>query len=363
MPYCRECGSRFEEEAGACKSCGAELTVNDGTGASSVTEDSKVEPVEAGESILTTAGKGPEEPAPSLPDESPKKPEIAVEIVKSNNNPVFEKIMDDFMRREGSSLGSHRNQIESHLGKGLIKPVAVENCMDGYHFKYDEPPRQSNKPELQNEKIVEFRVSGEPEPGTANKTSGEMKNKTDEAEAKTIEAEAVAPELDLEKGDRAVPEPEAGPGEAGPGTEPKPASDRGDSGADETDRPQEEAEGLPEKETDSEAVEAKPEFGGDTPPEVVWEGRRTWYGLTLNEFYRLTDRAAIVLKEDGSKFTEVDWESVSAINIKQNWLAKLLNIGNLEITGANSGPLLILEGIENPERVRERLVKILDFKV
>lgn len=352
MPYCQDCGSHFDNEAGACKSCGAEITVNDGTNPSTAEKGFGTEPLEDAGDIITPE-KGPdddvEQPATSLTDENLKIPDVTAETMKPNDNPVFEKIMDDFMRQESLSLGTHRNQIESHLGKGLIKPMVIENCMDGYHFRYDEPPRQINKANPQNEKVVEFRVSGEPELGIANKEVDEVQIETDESGAKVITAE-----IDLEKSNQAAPDLE---------TEPEAGSKEVDSDVAETNFLQDEAEITPEQKTDSEAFEGDPELSEVILPEVVWEGRRTWYGLTLNKFYRLTDQSAIVLKEDGSKFTEVDWESVSEIRLRQNWLAKLLNIGNLEIIGLNFGPLLILEGIENPERIRERLVKMLDSEV
>ncbi|NLW47553.1 MAG: hypothetical protein GXY86_09495 [Firmicutes bacterium] len=332
MPYCQECGSRFEDESGVCKSCGVELTVNG-----------------AGES------------GTSLPDEEPEKPELSAETMKPNNNPVFEKIMDDFMHQEGLSLGSRRNQVESHLGRGLIKPVTIENCMDGYHFKYDEPPRQINKPEPQNENVVEFRVSGEPEAGIANQETEEVRKETGEADAKIIEEETVSLETDLGNGEQTVSELGSEVELEENGSEVVSGSEN--LGANQSDLLQDEAENLTENNTDSEVVEEETELSVDTSPEVIWEGYRTWYGLTLNEFYRLTNCSAVALKEDGSKFTEVDWGLVSTIHIKQNWLAKLLNVGNLELIGLNSGPLLILEGINNPEKIRKRLVKILDYKV
>jgi hypothetical protein len=352
MPYCQDCGSHFENEAGACKSCGAEIPVNGGTNHSTAEKNIGNEPLkDAGDITTPKKGRGddPKQPATSLMDEATKASDEASETMKSNNNPVFEKIMDDFMRQESLSLGTHRNQIESHLGKGLIKPVAIENCMDGYHFKYDEPPRQINKADPQNEKVVEFRVSGEPELGNVNKEIDEVKVETNESEAKDITVE-----IELKEDNQVALEPdreaEAGPEEVSPDVA-------------ETNFLQDEAEVTPEQETNSEADEGDPELVEVISPEVVWEGRRTWYGLPLNEFYRLTDQGAIVLKEDDSKFKEVVWETVSEIRINQNWLTRLLNLGNLVITGLNSEPLLVLEGIENPERIRERLVEILGSKI
>lgn len=347
MPYCQDCGSYFESESGACKSCGAEITVNDGTNSSTV-KDFRTEPLEdAGD--ITNPEKGPkkdlEQPTPSMDEESKISDDA---FIKPNDNPVFEKIMDDFIRQE-SYLGTHRNQIESHLGKGLIKPVAIENCMDGYHFKYDEPPRQINKADPQNEKDVEFRVSGEGELGIESKEIDEVKIETDESEAKVV-----TDEIDLKEDNQAAFEPDT---EAETGLK-----DVGFEVA-ETNSPQDEAEAILEQKADFETVEGDPEPSEVITPEVVWEGRRTWYGLPLNELYRLTNRSAIVLKEDGSKFNEVVWEAVSEIRLNQNRLAKLLNIGNLVIIGLNSEPLLILEGIENPEGIRERLVKILGSKI
>lgn len=352
MPYCQDCGSHFENEAGVCKSCGAEITVNSGTNLSTVKKDIMTEPLEDSKDIITPE-KGLEDdlelPATSLIDEVSKTSDVTPEIVKPNNNPVFEKIMDDFMRQESLSLGTHRNQIESHLGKGLIKPVAIENCMDGYHFKYDEPPRQINKAEPQNEKIVEFRVSGEPELGIVDKEIEEIKSETDESEAKVVTTE-----IDLKEDNQVAPELET---VVEVGTE--------EVGFDvaETDFLQDEAEVTHEQEIDFETVEGDSELVEVISPEVVWEGRRTWYGLPLNEFYQLTDQGVIVLKKDGSKFNEVAWSAVSEIRLNQNWLAKLLNIGNLVVIGLNSEPLLNLEGIDNPEGIRERLVKILGSKI
>ena len=56
-------------------------------------------------------------------------------------------VRTDLSSRKDGLAGSHRTQFETHLGKGLIKPVAVESSIDGFHFKYDEALRQLVKPE------------------------------------------------------------------------------------------------------------------------------------------------------------------------------------------------------------------------
>lgn len=359
MSYCQECGSHFEQDIGICSSCGNKLSDVEETDASLSTTDTEVDPLEAGSGSINPLNPleaGEEESVASSPEANLKEPEQLEITTEFDENPVFEEKPVEFMHQEGLSIGSHRNQVESHLGKGLIKPVAVENCMDGFHFKYDEPQRQITKPEPQKEKIVEFRVSGDLESSSEAKEVKEAQEYKEEE--KVLEDTPDIVGAHFENGEKRV-EPEAiVEVESESGLKSEPESEPEDANSDEATLV--EKVDLPEDELISEIDNLEPEISSDIEAEVIWQGHRTWNGLTLKEEYRITDRSAILVSGDGLNLKEIEWSLVSKISLKQNWLTKLLGIGNLEIIGLNSEPLLILEGIDHPEQVEKTLVQILD---
>lgn len=348
MPYCQECGSYLEQDINICSSCGNKLidVLLDNTSLSK------------GETEVNSLNPDSNATPPSgIIEKSQEKAEATEqEPIASGpeSNLAFNGSQSEFIPQEGISIGSHWNQVESHLGKGLIKPVAMENCMDGYHFKYDEPPRQITKPEPQKEKVVEFRFSGEPEPSEETKVI-----------PGTDEADKVNREFSDTLGENFnQDEPQA---ETGPIIEPEPGTE---SNLEKPDLIEENPDQLTPVEevglTDGDLVpeigDLEPEIRSAEEPEILWEGHRSWYGLPLKEVYRITDQSVMLLR-DGQILKEIQWRTVSEIALKQNWLAKLLNIGNLEVIGIISEPLLVLEGIDHPEQLQKTLVEMLSPKV
>jgi len=347
MPYCQECGSHFEEDMNICSSCGNKLSEVEDTHLFQPRADTEVAPSEAESTPappLETLGEV--EYTSIYPEEKISESELK-KIAETNVDSVFEKSPVEFIHQEGLSIGSHRNQVESHLGKGLIKPVAIENSMDGFHFKYDEPPRQINKVEPQKEKIIEFRVSGETEPI--------VKAKEDKEEEKVLQDISDSVEAGFKKDEKAIEPEEIVESQSEPESRPE------DNYQDEVVTVEEGS--LPENKLISEIVNPEPEIRSDIEPEILWKGNRTWNGLKLKEEYRITDQSAILLSGDGQKLKEVEWRLVSGISLKQNWLSKLLGIGNLEIIGLYFEPLFILEGIDHPELIQKILAERMNFKV
>ncbi len=335
MPYCQECGSHFEQGINTCNSCGNLLSEVEETERSRPRSDIKDDPLdEAGNTVICS-------------EEKLNGSKGLEKIAESNINSVFGKNSVEFIHQEGLNVGSHRSQAESHLGKGLIKPVVIENCMDGFHFKYDEPPRQITKAEPQKEKVIEFRVSGEPEPL--------VEAKDDRESEKALQDLLDNAGADFEKDEKAV-EPER---IVESNHEPESCQE----GYREDEEITVEESSLPENGLITEIVNLEPEIRPESEPEVLWNGYRTWYGLNINEEYQITVQSAILFSGDGHKLKEVEWQSVSGISLKQNWLEKLLGIGNLELIGQKSVPLFILKGIDHPEQIQKMLVERVDFKV
>ena len=353
MPYCQECGSYLEQDINTCSSCGNKLVDVLPDKASPAKEETESESLKTDEDTLSPSNFAEKS------QEIAESPEGAIESSKEHQpssnpepNSAFNGIQTEFKPQEGIGLGSHWNHIESHLGKGLIKPVAIENCLDGYHFKYDEAPRQIIRPEPQQEKVVEFRFSGEPEP-------------TEEAKEiqEAVEVEKANQEIsDAAEGDLNQDELQAETEQVG-----KLGTDSDSELSDPVeDNPEQaapvEENGLLEDDLVPEISAPEPEIRAAVEPEILWEGHRSWYGLALKERYRITDQSLMLLC-DGQILKEIEWRSVSEIVLKQNWLAKLLYIGNLEIMGAISEPLLILEGIDHPEELQKTLVEMVSSKV
>lgn len=353
MPYCQECGSYLEQDINICGSCGNKLVDVFLDNASSPKGETEGEPLNTTDntpSHLSIVEKSQEKAGvPESAIESDKEPQPSA---GRGLNSAFNGIQSEFIPQEGIGFGSHWNQVESHLGKGLIKPVAIENCMDGYHFKYDEPPRQITRPEPQQEKVVEFRFSGESEPSEEDKGIQEAieAEKANQEISDAAGGDLNQDELQTETEQNIKPEAE------NDSERTEPVEDNPDQAT-----PVEENI-LPEDDLVPEIGAPEPEIRAAAEPEILWEGRRSWYGLTLKEGYRITDQSLMLLC-DGQILKEIEWRSVSEITLKQNWLAKLLNIGNLEVMGTISEPLLILEGIDHPEQLQKTLVEMVPPKV
>lgn len=348
MPYCQECGSHFEQDINTCSSCGNKLSEVEESNLFQPRADTEVASLEADSIPIQPLEILDEAEYTSIcPEEKLNESEQLKKIAETNVNSILGSNSVEFIHQEGVSIGSHRNQVESHLRKGLIKPVTIENCMDGFHFKYDEPQRQINKVEPQNEKVIEFRVSGETEPI--------VKAKEDKEEEKVLQDISDSVKADIKKDDKAI-EPEEI-------VESKSESESNSEEYHDDEVVPVEEGSLLEKELISDIVNPEPEIRSDIELDILWKGFRTWNGLKLKEEYQITDQSAILLNGIGQKLKEVEWRSVTKISLKQNWFSKLLGIGNLEIIGLDTEPLLILEGIDHPEDIQKMLVERVESKV
>lgn len=341
MPYCQECGSYYEQDISVCSSCGNKFFIDQGNNEQPSAMEIPTETPGANSNTTTQLNSdvGKEEFVAPFPELIFKEGELLERATESKENSIIEESAVEFVLQEGTNFGVRRNQAESHLGKGLIKPVAIESCMDGYHFKYDEPPRQITKSEPQKEKVVEFRVSGEPE----------FKVQTNEEE---IEAEKFSEDIS----DKTETEPDLLE------TDSQAETDNNTEKTNSEDATPLEEVSIPEEEIFS-PTNVEPEIRSEIKSEALWEGQRTWYGLPLKEKYRVTDRAVLLLDGDGQELKAIEWRLVSAISLKHNWFSKLLAIGDLEIIGSDSELLLILKGIEHPERLQKLLVETVELKV
>ncbi|NLY76030.1 MAG: PH domain-containing protein [Firmicutes bacterium] len=344
MPYCQECGSLLEQGVTICGSCGN--TYSESGDAASHEEEAELTPENEADRIESDNSEKTSleiiENEAEISSEKPVAPDSGETTGQSENIANSAAGPNGFIQQEGRTSGSHRTQFETHLGKGLIKPVAVESSIDGFHFKYDEALRQPVKPETSKpEKIVEFRVSGEAE-SLREKEAEREAEATIEPEA-PVEAEAAKEAPTVEPVMEVVAEPEPEVSE--------------DTGVDQT-----QADGEIELSKDAPVMEPEPAEAGNSPEteaELLWEGPRTWYGLCRKERYRITDRTVALFDGDGQKITEVEWRIVARICLKQNWWSKLLGIGDLAIIGRNSENLLVLEGIGQPERLRDLLTRLI----
>lgn len=363
MPYCQECGSYIDPDTNNCGSCGNKLIDVELTSVSQSEANSESEQLEADGNVLQSSDTvSPTGPTAPVQEEITKEPELLEKNPDESSNTstvsALKESPSGFIPQEGISVSPHWNQIDSHLGRGLIKPVAIENCMDGYHFKYDEPPCQIIKPEQQKDKPIEFRFTGEFNPGDeAGKVveTNEVveKNEVEEVGQEHSDATGVEPEKD---GPEVAPEQIAEPGsDLGTVTEDNNLT------ADNQDKeiPVQDGEALVE---DFGFQENDLTPGVDAEPENFWKGHRSWYGLTLKEEYRVTAQSLVVINDSGRVLKEIEWQSVSWIELKQNWLSKWLNIGNLELIGVNAQPLFILEGIDHPEQLQKMLVENIGLK-
>lgn len=373
MSYCQECGSYIEPNMNNCGSCGNKLIDVELTGVSPSEASLEGNQQEApGNALQSSDTLSPTEPTVPAQEGSIQKPEVFDGKLDESSNTstlsVFKESPSKFSPQEGISVGSHWNQMDSHLGKGLIKPVAIENCMDGYHFRYDEPPCQITKPEPQKEKAVEFRFSAESnlsdEAGKVVGTNEAVEINEEEVSQEHPNTNGVEPEKDEPE---VVPEQIAEPGQEIETTakeeDNNPTEDTQDEGISvrEGEAPVAEVS-LQENNLPSE-VDAEPETSHDTKPEIIWKGHRSWYGLALKEEYRVTAQSLVIMNDSGQVLKEIEWRFVSQIELKQNWLSKWLNIGNLDIIGTNSELLITLEGVEDPEQLQKMLVETVCFKV
>jgi hypothetical protein len=94
----------------------------------------------------------------------------------------------------------------------------------------------------------------------------------------------------------------------------------------------------------------------DDEEKILWEGRPF---LSLVEFYTLTnERIKVVKGLIGKDIENFELIRVQDIDITQNLSERIMGIGDITITGADStNPIIVLRNIQNPSEVYELLRK------
>lgn len=100
----------------------------------------------------------------------------------------------------------------------------------------------------------------------------------------------------------------------------------------------------------------KIEVTEDGEEKILWEGRPF---LSLVEFYTLTnERIKVVKGLIGKDIENFELIRVQDIDITQNFSERIMGIGDITVTGADSSnPQIILRNIQNPSEVYEMLRK------
>jgi hypothetical protein len=160
MPYCSGCGSRYQEGDRVCKSCGFEL-VYDVDPKSAGTGKDKTFAGGAGKTARSRRRKKAnsiQKPELSNPDRRDKQAGVPQnQTVAARPAPQSESRC---LQSEVIPRPALCNDI--HLGKGIIKPKWSEVGLDGFHFKYEEPPVGVRKTEsVLKEMSAEFRSSNQ----------------------------------------------------------------------------------------------------------------------------------------------------------------------------------------------------------
>lgn len=234
------------------------------------------------------------------------------------------------------------SNMESQLGKGLIKPHSVEFGIDGFHFKYDKPLRNFPKIENSKDKVVEFRVTC-PEPGSevSSEESIEVAKSVSTEVTKVTEAEKTV-EVEISNyTDETIEQPlEKETGPAG-----------------------EELSGeFPEVQLESvrnDAPEPELEITRDT--EILWEDTKRWLGIPMAIQYRISNESLQIIETSKRKFSEIDLILISEVKLKQSWLDKLFGTGDLLISVKHLPETgLVLVGIRNSESVRRLITNLIN---
>jgi hypothetical protein len=170
MPYCPGCGSRYQEDDRVCKSCGMELNpdvppttkakVQSNTPRQTTKPRRKKRPNSSRKTKFTAENQSVKAPSvPTAPVETAKV-NNSIEVAETKvtaESPPTEELLEKRLHVE---MVTHMPDLyEIHLGKGIIKPKAVEVGLDGFHFKYESPNPTFEKGEMiKNEQVAELRV-------------------------------------------------------------------------------------------------------------------------------------------------------------------------------------------------------------
>lgn len=351
MTYCSVCGIRYENAGRICTGCGNEL------------------------------GKTTEQAADDRP--------LYEDSTVLNPAPIND------LEVPGRGLDPDQ---ESQLGKGLIKPYAIELEIDGVHFKYDKPVRNFAKHENIKEKVVEFRVSC-PDSGTPSlKETGEDTANPVGEESQIPQEHALLPisqavisgEGTLEEtiselndgapglaGQKNAADEDAVPGPASetvqegfqnPITgdeklakqEIPPVAEVAETVPEDTVPPEPILENTPEIFLEPELVPEielpEPELESQEDKLILWEDHRRWFGIPLNYQYRISNRSLQIIDRLARKFSEVDLTLISEVRLRQSWLDKIFNTGELTVFVKHLPDTgMKLSGIRYPEKVRRLL--------
>jgi hypothetical protein len=136
MPYCSGCGSRYQEGDRICKSCGFILTeVGEKPDGKRGMRSGKKNSKTRGKKKLRVS----QDMARVASDQAEKlRSEVAPETTPGPAKTVGPS---EARRLEAGMVGFAAEADEIHLGKGIIKPKAVELGVDGFHFIYEEQPQ------------------------------------------------------------------------------------------------------------------------------------------------------------------------------------------------------------------------------
>lgn len=329
MPYCSECGVHYPEEETTCRSCGHLLNPE-----SPPTENTTPVPEPAGEVSLTKTVMGGAEPINS------------------------------------------RFQEESQLGKGLIKPFAIEIEADGTHFKYDKPPRSFGRAEVRKDISAEYRVTvSDPEPKSAEELpeavppewNEHWNEEYTEEPAAEPDAESIGrDETDIEApGETAelerpeAPAPQISPNETA-------LQDQSPSGQPESE--ESDTGGAVEEpfvlDADMDFQPEEPELEPEEEIETLWEGRRTVLGIPRSTYYRITNRSVLLNDYQTRRVAELELRLISAVELRRSWIDKLFGVGDLVFNVKElPAPGFCLIGIPNPEKVLRLLEDLIPSKV
>lgn len=229
---------------------------------------------------------------------------------------------------------------ESHLGKGLIRPTAIEVGIDGYHFSYEKPAPYSGKAEISKQKGVAERSVSLPEDvegiisSDAEDYDVAMELQTDTFAGDDVPEEANAPEIQL------IPDEV----EFIEGFEPLIEEEMSIE--------------LKELEAEQLDVEVPLEVKVIEPvEEVYYSARLTWYGVPLPVTCRLTNRG-VLITDINDQTTCFGLDNIAGVRLKQSFLAKILGIGNL-LLELRDGEHQVLQGVVKPRELLEKLENLL----
>ena len=361
MQYCSECGLFFNDQALSCSSCGYEFTTDskeelNAVGSLSPVEKKvevlpeQVEPELKAEPINVTADVQIVETEAGLGEDSESEDNLTPDEVGIQPVEILEKQAENVVWQP--ETGFSRAEEESQLGKGIIKPQAVEVSPDGFHFKYDTPPPRVVKVDSLRGNLAEYRVTSSDELPEAN---------GDKASADSLlPPEAISGDKEIA---RAVAEMGLEGNEAG--------QDISDNVA-KTEEPFDvsyaeagpEAENLaPLDSAEPESIEPELKLDAETTG-VIWEGVQTWFGIPGNKIYRISNDAVEIMNQQGKAVLEVGWANINEVKLAQSWLSKLFGRGDLIITTKNAiCPKVVLAGIPRPEKILVMLEDLLQSKV